>query len=365
MVTGSKIMIKAILPYSTYLLCLICFSAFPTHTNAQSDPTMDLLDFVTKAHLATLQSIHTLSCRVEYDLKLTHPVKGQSRQDFTGKFWYSREAVRARVNDRGQESDYVWKNSIKNTLQKSRSEKKWIGASRSKSESQYTPRDALTLAIFAINIPMTIKNLPFEQYVEEAKQVLQVKKEMIHGKEMVMVSLLFEKVGNQVRRSTVDVYFDSSVNYLIRKVVFPNRVVEVVQFKEFKQGIFFPERVENRGLKGETVAPTQFSDIKINQPLPNDIFQLPYPFGLTVRDSLQGINYRVDSLGRPISAEISFITGKGGNSPKPGNPYQGMPTTQEPLFSIAYLVLPISVVLLLVGLIGMGIRSWRNQIPNQ
>src|SRR5439155_79810 len=102
----------------------------------------------------------------------------------------------------------------------------------------------------------------------------------------------------------LEFWFDPRVNYLARKVI--TRVKQSVaektvqEFKEVKPGIFFPAVIrgstQNAGkLDGRST--TTISKISINAELPADIFDLRFPPGIIVRDSLKNALFKADANG--------------------------------------------------------------------
>lgn len=74
------------------------------------------------------------------------------------------------------------------------------------------------------------------------------------------------------------------------------------------QGCFFPEHIvgwtETIDNTATNKKDTVLTDIRINEPITPNTFQLQYPSGTTVADRVKGTRYRVDSSGNPISKEV-------------------------------------------------------------
>src|SRR5205085_2583892 len=73
---------------------------------------------------------------------------------------------------------------------------------------------------------------------------------------------------------------------------------------ECSPGLFFPERIiggsEANG-KPATTTIAELSDVRVNGPLPDGIFQLLYPHNIYLTDSIRGVIYRVDPQGNQLS----------------------------------------------------------------
>jgi len=190
---------------------------------AQPEKGPELLEFVRDAHAASRDAIRTCSCRVEFQGKITSPKSKPPRdQSYSGRFWYSPEAVRAQVSIAGQEREYLWKDSIREGMTRaSLGNKTGLGAGRQRFTNRYQPPcDAWMRGLLVLNLPNSTEYFPFEQLVERATRVGKVQKRSVDGKELIVAQLFFDR---QEKHSPwdVEIYFDSSVNYFYCASSFP------------------------------------------------------------------------------------------------------------------------------------------------
>jgi hypothetical protein len=113
-------------------------------------------------------------------------------------------------------------------------------------------------------------------------------------------------------KGRLELWFDPQVNFLVRRLVLTSNFPgagekraenEVVRFKEVAPAIYFPEQVElqvYKDAKVESKRSVTFSNIRVNQPLPAEVFRLRFPDGVNLVDSIQGRMYKVDAEGREI-----------------------------------------------------------------
>lgn len=185
-----------------------------------------------------------------------------------------------------------------------------------------------------------------------------------------MIKLFFENSEKKDPAANVDIYFDPNVNYLVRKVAYSypthNWEGEIPEFKEHGPGLFFP--TESVGTSQMLPSKdklydskTKFSDVQINQPLPNNIFSFNYPHNVILGDDIRGCQYRIDANGNQISKETPF-----GREPPPpgdsGDEKQAFGTeTQEEPQPLSRWILPISVGILISGGVAAFLRGRKRQ----
>jgi hypothetical protein len=126
--------------------------------------------------------------------------------------------------------------------------------------------------------------------------------------------------------------------------------------------VFFPERIVGWSSKGDSIVAnhsTLISDIQVNQPMAENTFRLRYPDGLYVTDDIRGVKYRVNSEGKPISAEepVSRVI----LPPAVGDdvPSSARRETQEEPRSMLRWILPVSIGILVLGVVAALVRCWR------
>jgi len=168
----------------------------------------------------------------------------------------------------------------------------------------------------------------------------------------------------------VEIYFDPTVNYLVKKTVYTIhgksdyvREDEITDFTECSPGLFFPRNAAGRSGAPENWTLTTksvLSEIRVNQALPADTFRIRFPHNVIMTDAIRGTRYRIDSNGNRISEETPYANVK--SIPPPGvDPSDDPPhveTREEPR-SWTRWILPISVAILVAGLIAAHIRRRR------
>jgi hypothetical protein len=166
--------------------------------------------------------------------------------------------------------------------------------------------------------------------------------------------------------SEVEIQFDPAANYLVRKATYilSRGYVhehEVVQFNEVGPGLYFPERItgrsENDG-KQDTSLLTTISDVRVNKPLPRDVFAFRFPNRVMLTDDIRNTQYRVDPMGNPTSKETPL----GPRQPSPASQNApatlGTVTEEEPQ-SLTRWILPVSLGILLVAAVAAYLRRRR------
>ncbi len=332
--------------------------------SAQPTKGQELLEFIRDAHRTSREMIQTCSCRVEFKGTVTSDqAKPPKTESCSGRFWYSSDAVRAQVSEFGREVDYLWKDSVSESVaRRSLGGKAEVGAARNSFPNRYLGRcDAWVRGLLVLNMPQSVDHVPFEQLVAQATRLKRAERQTVDGKEMSVVQLLFDRIKERSTTWDVEIHFDPAVNYLVRKTIYTTagangnvrREDEVVQFKEHAPGVFFPERLVGRsGSEGNYFFnhTSVISDVRINQPLPADIFRFRYPDGVLLTDSVRGAEYRVNSEGKRISPEVPLA----GGVPPPSSGMAassdaGTETQEEPR-SLTRWILPVSLgILVLAG----------------
>jgi hypothetical protein len=350
------------IPLRLILVAQVVLGA-PAFLLAQPQSGPRLLDFIRDAHQASRESIRTCSCRVEFVATIS-PRNSTSpkTQSCSGRFWYSPDAVRAKVSEFEKDVDYLWTDSVRQAVVRPQNGKDEVGASRGSFANRYIGRcDAWVRGLLVVNAPSRgIEYFPFEQFVSEATRLIRAERRSVDGKEMIVVQFYFEGTKELPMAWEVEVHFDPAVNYLVRKTIYTgggtsenpiHRQDEVVQFKEYVPGLFFPERVvgwsETKGIRDFKYT-TVLSEIQVNEPLPDGILRFRYPSGIYLTDSIRGTYYRIDSEGNRTSPEtpLAGLPPPSVDAPAPSVP--GTETQEEPRSATRW-VLPVSLGILALG----------------
>lgn len=341
--------------------------------SAQPSSGRELLDFVTQAHRASRELIHTTSCRVEFQVAIKNSRSNSTiRQSCSGKYWSSVDAIRLEVSDQNsnnplgdlrEDLDYCWKDSVRKLVHRKSDSagKQLVGAGRDGYENRYLHRcDAWARGLLVLNVPGTINCLPFERLVEKATRLKRAEWKTVEGNKLAMIELVIPQANSPADSWDVQFYFDPNVNYLVRKEVYSLgsyvREQEVVQFKESAPGLFFPEQVSGRSK--DSTSSTLLSEIRVNQPLPAGVFNFRYPHGVYLSDGIKGVSYRVDIEGNPISAATPHA--RGPLPPRSDAESSTLRTeTEEEPRSLTRWILPFALVILASAGVVAVIRRWR------
>ncbi len=317
--------------------------------NAAAD---ELLELALAAHRVSRASIHTCSCRVELTASIAKELKeAPGTQSCSCRYWYSQDAIRAKISEGGAEMDYLFSNFVrKGVIRRNVNGQPAMTGTRDGFTGAHRSRcDAWVRALLLLNIPSSTEFVTLEELVKRATKISKTSREFVNGKEVIGVELAFDRVSAKGRSATWDVYvrLDPGKNYLVQRVEYSTtwyrRHEEVTQFAEAAPGLFFPERIvgssdSNGKFHGNSVS--VISDLRINQKLPADTFAFRYPNGIPVADSIRGTEYRVNPEGQPISKETPL----GRDQPPPRNesaPVGGVDTQEEPR-SLLRLLVPVS-----------------------
>src|SRR5262245_34188129 len=84
-----------------------------TRALAQSTREKELLDFVVEAHRAARERIQTLQCRVQLVVMVAPK---QETQTVSAHYWYSRDAIRAKIEEPTHNLDYLLRDNVSNAI---------------------------------------------------------------------------------------------------------------------------------------------------------------------------------------------------------------------------------------------------------
>jgi hypothetical protein len=357
---------------SRVTLTLFSLQAFSLSLHAEPAGGQELLEFVRDAHRASREAIRTLACRVEFSgtLSAKHPPQVQT---CNGDFWYSHDAVRGKYSEFDKEQDFLWKDSICQTvLRRSDGSKQLVGAHRAAYANRYVCRcDPYVAGLLVLNLPGTIEYVPFEELVKESARLIEAKRTTVDGHKAIVIRLGFNKRPDFDATWIVEIQFDPEINYLVRRTTYIAtnkngqlwREAEVVQLREFSDGVFFPEKAVGRSGPDGKVWDFNYtailSKIRVNEPLPDSIFHFNYPNGIHLTDTIRNTRYTVDSEGNATSVETALATVP--PPPSAATLDQGMfqtETQEEPLSPLRW-VAPISLCIAILGMAGLLYRRLR------
>lgn len=340
-------------------------------TAAQAKGDQELLEFARDAHRAARESVQTFSGCIEFTIAITQESKSPVTHLCSSQYWISPKAMRARISENNEDTDFLWENSVrKSIIRRVLGGQPAASGGRHRYSHRHVMRcDPYVRGLLVLNLPNTTDYVPFEELVERATRLITSERKRVGGKDLITIQLFFEQSKKDEPAWTVDILFDSTVNYLIRQVAYTEsnyrKEEEVLEFKEYQPGLFFPVQADGRSqiLPGEaklTEHKTKFSNVQINQPLPKNIFYFRYPHSVIVGDAIRGCEYRVDAEGNQISQETPY----GREPPPPGNDWDaqafGTETHEEPR-PWSHWIITISFGILITGGVAAFLRRRRRQ----
>ncbi len=310
----------------------------------------DLLAEVRAGNKSALDSIRTLFCRMTVET----PVSPVNRSETSPvDYWQSGDSVRIRFEDAFQGTDTVRHNDISRTsfiTLRPASEQRSVFSIRAlqpeQSHGRFDPYGSGLLRLFGTKAAP----LMLEEILSQSHKIKKITRQHDAGGECIVLEMSVkfdaQSTGN------FEIWFDPKVNYLARKLIGDftgppdrpkvRRESQVLRFVEAAPGIYFPVEAETKFINNDKLTQhdiVTFSDIRINQPLPAGIFELPIPPNTKVLDAIQDREYEVDASGkefgpsRPLAKGMPGLAGKSGQPPgnlaAPAPIAQGA-TTKEP-----------------------------------
>lgn len=299
--------------FSVFILILHCFIIRADENNT---PSFEEICILNKKQIDLIQTLH---CRVESGNILNSP-NGKTRSSKReGEFWYIPGQVKARIIDANFNQEYTWKDSILkqfSTTTEPGSDTPLYSVIHSNSNTRYIHNlDPFLVGLMVINPPETVNGALLSQILNQSVIAKKKENKTEDNAKYIVLTLEFKPNNEQTIKSdwNLELYFDKSVNFLVKKAIYTQiktnfrRIIEVTSFKSYDNGIFFPESVVNRSFDGEkltklTVA--KFTNVVINEKIPEEIFQIRYPHGILLVDNIKKTNYPINENGEPIEKNI-------------------------------------------------------------
>ena len=348
---------------------IICFN-FQAADNSQL--SFEDLCIRNKAQVDLLQSLH---CRVvsENNIYLSNGKNSSSKRE--GEFWFVPGQIKAKIADAKFNQEYTWKKSILRGLSitaEPGTNQPLYSANSTSTPTRYVHNlDPFIVGLLVVNPPESVNGTPLSQVLNESVVVKKIEKKTDANATYILLTLHFKPNSELGRKNdwTVELYFDPSVNYLIKKAVFIQnntnfrRVEEITSFKEQAKRLFFPTECTNRSFNGTKLTRstiTNFTDVSINEEIPDDIFSLRFPHGILFIDNVNRTTYHIDENGEPFTDPIpqgrKEIPPPSNNST---NTVVKFPTQNETI-SPTWWILPISSLLAVLCLIWIYFQKKRS-----
>lgn len=281
--------------WCAYSLAWVCLLG----TQLPGQEAQDLEAVVRAGHRAARESIRTFSATV--NLKQTYP----KEQTFgNARYWRSLEVVRLQERAGDSYQDFLAKdNEIRQLTRIAKRQSKGFDyhAQRRPTTDRLGVCDVWQLMSLSMAGPAG-RVCTLDQFFDLGKERPKASRERMDGHDCIKVSMRNDDVGGSGQEVRTTLWFDPSLNYLIRKVKASFGVEgsydaesENLDFVEPEPGIFFPTKNRSRIFRDgkkthETVA--TLADLRINAMIGSAELQLPtVPAGTVLADWIQGKKY--------------------------------------------------------------------------
>lgn len=352
---------------ATTLRALLCLGVM-TFTSMHSMPSRgadDLLEEVRAGNKSSLESIRTLFCRVTK----SSPTAMRVRLPTTVEYWWAAGSSRVVLPAGERFSESVIYDLTMKTLSRrpttsgqQQDHVLIVPVEPDQPNSEFDPWGCGLLKLWGPKgCPLTLDEILKRPHKLRGG----VERETADGRESMVVNLSMELQPDVF--GDFRIWFDPQTNYLARKLTLnlsgsasklPARESEVLRFVEVAPAVYFPEHVETRFHKDGQLTHhdvVTFSEIRVNAPLPPNIFEFAIPPGATVLDKIQDKEYSVDAKGNPVGPGRPLAK----VAPLPLGAVAAA-TTHEPQ-PLTHWILPASVVALLVTGGFWFFLKWRSQ----
>ena len=266
----------------------------------------DEVDSYVRAHQASVQAIHSLSCEVTIEWSSGEPAKRIHVEH--GKFRMLGELQKIiETNPEGQTTTH-WHRSGKCLSDTVYGDK--YGVSLDKQESCTSLFNVSTLGGLRVRYPMVQESYSLTELVRMARHV-----QAVREKEDQITLVLELPSRGSASRAWTTIKLDARRGYAVTEVLDKTdvaehgvRVLRFLEFKEFPGGLHLPTAVvqEFRVKKGEIepIFVARLSDLRVNEGIEESEFFPVYRAGAILNDMINGTTYQLDGAGRAISPEV-------------------------------------------------------------
>jgi hypothetical protein len=149
--------------------------------------------------------------------------------------------------------------------------------------------------------------------VEKSEKSRILPPEFIQGQKCVVVEI----PSTRTTQCSYKVFIDPALNYMIRRIegttqpikvngraepVIVSARAEIPSFIAFPGGVYFPESLEVDRSDSKMIDRTTFKDVRVNEDLPNDAFDLQFPAWCRVRDMSSRETFIADGNGGKLAS---------------------------------------------------------------
>ncbi len=296
------------------MLVLVFVGLLVAPADGRADDSQNLVSRATEAHTASLAAITTLRAKVTAEVSMVEgaalppgfdPKKAAEIKRYVGEF--SRAGVRLRMTE--TEGPLGRRSVLKDLAAK----KAYLLGDSTPSGR---PTGGLVTDDFQLSSPIDLCDgwvfcLPrpvppdYETYVPLKEAVAKARKvtawaEKLDGADSIRLDLEMDAEG-----SKFEIWLDIGTNYLFKRIVStprgkPGLEFRMSEFKEIKKGIFCPTKAERILYRG-TKTRIELTDIRVNDPIPDSVFDVRLAPGGLFTDESDGKVYKAGSDGKPGS----------------------------------------------------------------
>ena len=347
-----------------FVAALAAIFVRPTHAHGADE----LLEEVRAGNQAALDSIQTLYCRVTTSYPVT-PM-GRVIPEKTAEYWWTAGSFRLRTKmESGFTESVRLADGTGRALAKGRDQqgREFVQFSmrRSDPDKRTNAFDPWSLGLLKLPGP-NVTSLTLDRLLKVPHKLGEVKRETVDGRELICVGMQIDLSADSVGHFTH--CFDPERNYLACQVnaafsgssadVNRNRrETKVLSMRKVAPNIYFPEHVESQSHEEDKLVSheiAKITDIRVNQPLPPDIFELPIPPGAHVLDYIEDKEYKLDAQGKQVGP--TRVPAKG--PPPQATQKRATATTDEPK-PLSRWIAPASLAILGVAGVLWFVRRWR------
>lgn len=263
---------------------LVALGILGLPSSVYAENEKELLALVRAGQQSAMESIHTLSCVVT--LEESTP---SLQRTATGRYWRAKDVARSQQETPTGTVDWF--------LLYKTAEIREVVRNRAGTDQPpcWTGRRTLDDGLLPLDVWPRIF-MEFDRFLEVAKGAPRVKRVKIDGRDCIRVTM---DILTQTEKTY---WFDVGRNYLVSKSAEVSKdhrtESENLDYVEPQPGVFFPtKRVAKtyRGSEQRSHVCVTLSDVRINEPLADDVFRIPMiPSGTTCSDWIRKQRYPID-----------------------------------------------------------------------
>jgi hypothetical protein len=299
------------------IVAVVCLLLAGRSESAAGEDQQGLLETARAGHRCSTDLIQTFSC----DLSIQYALNTLSKEEAC-QCWRKGTSIRYK----GRESDLIVVDGTATSIgRRTLPTKAVVPAATICKDNGVSAFNPWTCGLLAFTGDDKFA-VSFDELLSQPHELHSVKRVSSEGREWVCVDLSH-------KQSRLEIWLGPHVNYMVGRVrermfgstgeVLVDHDKTVTGFREYSSGVFFPERVETRvhdakqpGLAVDTTGTivATFSNVAINQPLPEGTFEVHFPPGMRVADLIRGKVNLTDANGvpnLPVDDPVSFQLTRG------------------------------------------------------